>query len=691
MERDDDGARGALDVSPLFILSPSQRDELGALAVRCGWRPIAARREAGAESRFLASPARVALVDGRGLARARIGALVASLADAAEAAGAALLVLLDEGTEAWVPDLVKAGATHYLAGDLTHERLGAALVMADALATRLVGNVAADRSRHAVQRGDALFWRWDGAARTLSLSPALAALLRRVFPDIDHARWSVADFVRALERGDRRGAVVAIRQAMDDLMPSAFAHGVPGQPGRRLVQHLYPDARGFTGEVEDLASARIAETRERDFLTGLANRHASVEWLGMRIEDGVRPLVLLLGLGGLDRVNSAYGRTVGDAMLGRVAARMTRLVDAMGTHDALVARLTGTDFLVALGAGEAGQDMPVERAGLLAGELIAEVARPFTTGDHFIRLSGVCGIAQAQPGDDAERLLRRAAGALADVRPGGAAGTRIRVAETGASLMDEDALQNDLRRALDDDQIQILYQPQYAMEDDRIVGVEALARWRHPHYGEIGAAALFGLAERSDFLLPLSAHVQARALAEAARWPAALGQLRVAVNVTAADIAQPDFVATFLAAVDASGFSRDRLTVELTESGLVVNLEGAAALLNALRREGLCVAIDDFGTGYSSLAYLKALPLDYLKIDASLARDIAGSPRDRVIVRSIIDMARSLDLGVIAEGVETEQQLALLARAGVHVYQGFLRSRPITSTQLAELVAGVQD
>jgi EAL domain-containing protein (putative c-di-GMP-specific phosphodiesterase class I) len=187
-------------------------------------------------------------------------------------------------------------------------------------------------------------------------------------------------------------------------------------------------------------------------------------------------------------------------------------------------------------------------------------------------------------------------------------------------------------------------------------------------------------------MLPLSAHIQAEALRQAAAWPSALSNLRLSINVTAADISQPGFMADFLGQVDRSGFPRSRLTVEITESGLIQDVDAAAALLTALRSEGLAVAIDDFGTGYSSLAYLKGLPLDYLKIDSSLAQDIAGSARDRIIVRGVIHMAKSLGLNVIAEGVETEQQLDLLAREGCDYYQGFLRSAGVSSPELISLV-----
>jgi EAL domain-containing protein (putative c-di-GMP-specific phosphodiesterase class I) len=159
------------------------------------------------------------------------------------------------------------------------------------------------------------------------------------------------------------------------------------------------------------------------------------------------------------------------------------------------------------------------------------------------------------------------------------------------------------------------------------------------------------------------------------------------VNITAADIVRPGFASQFIELVEESDFDAKRLTVEVTESGLIEDLNAAAYLLATLREGGLRVAIDDFGTGYSSLAYLKALPLDYLKIDKRLCEDITGSPRDRIVVRSVIDMARSLGLGVIAEGVETEEQLGLLAQEGCNLYQGFLCSRPVDTAALVTLVA----
>jgi EAL domain-containing protein (putative c-di-GMP-specific phosphodiesterase class I) len=197
---------------------------------------------------------------------------------------------------------------------------------------------------------------------------------------------------------------------------------------------------------------------------------------------------------------------------------------------------------------------------------------------------------------------------------------------------------------------------------------------------------LFSVAERSDYLVQLSDHVQRKAVAAAAAWPEALAGLRLSVNITAADMVGPGFAASFLKLVADSGFDPARLTVEVTEGGLIDDLGAAAAALARLRQGGCRVAVDDFGTGYSSLAYLKALPLDYLKLDRRLSQDIAGSARDRVVVRSVIDMARALGLGVIAEGVETEEQLALLAAEGCTLYQGFLCSEPVGVEELVGLL-----
>jgi len=577
---------------------------------------------------------------------------------------------------ATVPGLLAMGATHYLTAPVDEAALRATLASAARLIERLGGGAQHSLRAQRIRRGDALYWTMRADHTALQPSEGLARQLK-----LDGGWISPAALIRKLPRADRLGVIAALRAMMRSGRPTAFAHGVPGRPGERMVHHLHVDDGVIAADVEALSDAPAGESGGRDPLTGLRSRQAAMDWIDGRM--GLPTTVVQLSISQFDRMNSAYGQIVGDALLGRIARRIEQLVEDIA-GGALVARIAGTDFLVGL-TGEAAES---DRATFLARQLIGAVGRPFSAGDHLIRLTARCGIAQSRAEDDATALMRRAGTALADARQAGGEGIRILAADRRSRQVDADQLETDLRLALDRGEIGIVFQPQYPVGELRISGAEALARWNHPHYGPLSAGMLFATAERSDYMLPLSAHIQAEALRQAAAWPTALSALRLSINVTAADIAQPAFMAGLLALVDGSGFPRSRLTVEITESGLIEDVAAASALLTALRAEGLAVAIDDFGTGYSSLAYLKTLPLDYLKIDSGLAQDIAGSARDRIIVRGVIHMAKSLGLKVIAEGVETEQQLDLLGREGCDYYQGFLRSPGVSSKDLVALVAG---
>ena len=655
----------------LFILSLGDRDGLSQAARAIGWRSIGARRARDAPQRFLRSEAQVALIDLR--SDADVDALLTPLVPAMEAGGGALVVLLDSGEEARVPALLAAGATHFLLAPFSPDGLRAVLLSAQRLVERLGGEQGARHRAQRIRRGDALYWQL-GSDGLLRVSDALARHLA-----LDAPTLAPAALVRHLPRAERIGVLTALRAMARTGRPASLAHGLPERPGDRLVHHLRIEDGQVAADVEWLSDQHERDSSSRDYLTGLRSRQAALDWLDRR--TGLPTTILLLSISQFERMNAAYGQVVGDALLGRIARRIERMVDDVAPG-AMVARIAGTEFLVGL-AGEQGNG---DRATFLARQLIGAIGRPFSAGDHLIRLIARCGIAQARSEDDATHLLRRAGMALADARQAGGEGIRILSAEKQSRQVDPDRLETDLRLALDRGEIGIVFQPQYPVNSEIISGVEALARWNHPHYGPLGAGILFATAERSDYMLPLSTHILGEALRQAAAWPRALSGLRLSINVTAADIAQPQFMPDLLDMVDRSGFPRARLTVEITESGLIHDVDAAAALLRALRTEGLAVAIDDFGTGYSSLAYLKSLPLDYLKIDSGLAQDIAGTARDRIIVRGIIHMAKSLGLKVIAEGVETEEQLDLLAREGCDYYQGFLRSAGISSAELVALV-----
>lgn len=398
-------------------------------------------------------------------------------------------------------------------------------------------------------------------------------------------------------------------------------------------------------------------------------------FLATRDAEGGSPTMFAIRLTRFDIVNAAFGRSIGDALL---AAAFARIVDALGTvapDDRQIARGDGAAFEIALATDEAAAD-----EALTAIE--AALARPFDTGDAMVNLGARIGVARS--GAVAE-LPARARDALDAARASEGAAVRQATRTYAAPLV---RLAADLHRAIARNEIAILFQPQVSLASGAITGVEALARWDHPALGTLGAETLFAAADRADLGAALSEHILVRALAIVSRWPAVLENLRLAVNVTAADVVRPDFAQRFVSHVAASGVARGRMTAEITETGLIGDLEAAAAALGALREQGVRVAIDDFGTGYSSLAYLKALPLDYLKIDRSLTRDIAGSARDRVIVRGVIAMAHALGLATIAEGVETAIERDMLAGEGCDLYQGYLCAGPLDSGALATLVAG---
>ena len=661
--------------APLFILSFRHRDELTRLAESAGWQPIAARRADLAEARFVASGAAVALVDARG-ALAEGQEAVRAIADAAEANAAALLVLLSRTDAAALESLHRLGATHFLVSPFTESQLLHALQFALRHAERVGGG--------ARRTGDeaAASWRWQPGSRTVELSPALAR--KAGLGDAEGRRISLMDLFRKLDAEGRRAARGAIERVIATGEATAFAHADAEVSGNRIAHHVRVRPEGeIVGRAETIGPADGRPTASRDPLTGLSDGKAVRAWLASRL--GAGPVVmLLLSVSRYDAINAAFGRSVGDAVLQAAARRIERRADPDGRR-VLVGRMAGAEFAVLLSPAA------LDDGRFLAGELVEAIGRPFMSGDHVITLASRAGVAVSQPGDDAAALLRRASVALAEAK--GADSAPVRVLEQGAESETArgDRLEVDLRRALDRDEIEIRFQPQVSIATGEIVGAEALARWQHPDYGELGASTLFSVAERSDYLAQLSDYVQRRAIGAAAGWPEPLGRLRLSVNITAADIVRPGFAAQFLELVRASGFAAERLTVEVTESGLIDDLGAAAALLAELRAGGLRVAIDDFGTGYSSLAYLKALPLDYLKIDKRLSQDIAGSTRDRIVVRGVIDMARSLGLGVVAEGVETREQLDLLAQEGCTLYQGFLCAPPVTSEALAQLVSGIGD
>lgn len=666
------------NAAPVYLLGSGQGGLLASAMARAGWRVIEDCGADGLTRRFIASGATLALVDARGDFRHGLS-LARTLAASVEKHGCALVMLLAPADMGALDLVFAAGATHFLVDPLEDRVLIHALAMAQRHSDRIL---AARRYRLGQEnlRGE-LGWHFDRDTG-LHLETPLRQRL-----GLESARFpSLTRFYRLLDRDDRAAARGAIRRIRDGAVNTTFAHDMPGGEGEAVSHHLYAmgGAGGVSGRIAPLRGVPEVEVlaTEHDPLTGLSDGSAAHRWLGEHLGGGEALTLLLVSVSRFDMVNAAFGRAAGDALLRSVARRIESAARGVAEERVFVGRLAGADFVIGLIG-----DFANARARLIGEELARSMSRPFVSGEHVIPLAGRVGLVTALDATaEPAMLLSRALALLGDGRAGDDGVLRDLDLKAVAAVDWHTRLEINLPRALERDEIRILFQPQVQITTGHIVGVEALARWHHPVFGELGAETLFAAAERAGLLVRLSSHVQQRAVTMAAAWPPALRDIRLSVNVTAADIAGEDFVEAFLTRVDRSGFPRNRLTVEITESGLIEDLGHAAGVLTTLRQAGCRVAIDDFGTGYSSLAYLKALPLDYLKIDKKLAEDIAGSARDRIVVRGVIEMARSLGLSVIAEGVEREEQLALLAREGCNYYQGFLCSEPIAAAELVDLI-----
>ncbi|UYY58794.1 putative bifunctional diguanylate cyclase/phosphodiesterase [Sphingomonas sp. S2-65] len=644
---------------PVFILSFRQRDEVAAAAASGGWRVIAARRADGLDQRFLTSGAAVAVLDARGAMSEGLAAAKA-LGPTIEAHGAAMLILISQSDTVHMRHFYDAGATHFLSSPMSSAAMAHSIRFAFRHAERLAG-----WGKEGSGATEPLGWRFDPDIGAPQLTPALANLL-----GLSEAPGMRA-MLRRLEPGDRLLLRAALRRVGQVGGSTAFAHDVPGVG--RLVQHLQQDRVSGRLDVlvEVLGVAPDASSAVRDVLTGARDGPSARRWIDRRVSEGAPVAIVLVALTRFDTVNTAYGREVGDELLRAVFKRISEVArEALGSS-AIVARIGGSEFLVA------SDEVAGARLEQGVVRLEESLGRPFVVRGTIAPIGARLVTAVSDVGDTSAAMLRRASEAML--------GKEVKMEAGGVPV---EQLANELHRALEHGEIGVRYQPQVAIASGQIVGVEALARWNHPDLGEIGAEALFAAAERAGLEAALSDNIQRRALSGAAQWPSSLSRLRLSINVTAADVSRAGFADSLLGRVDASGFPRSRLTVEITETGVMADLTEAARLLSELRAAGCRVAVDDFGTGYSSLAYLKSLPLDYLKIDKRLSHDITGSHRDRVVVRGVIDMARSLGLAVVAEGVETEAQLDLLAKEGCQYFQGYLCSEPLDVPALAQRVHG---
>ena len=650
----------------LFLLSFHERDPLAAKIASLGWRVHSARRLENLGSRFYSAGAMIAVIDVRKAEPQGLEAIVELSRNAAEG-GIAILALVDSGQcQAIVEQCFDAGATHYL----DFADAGANLAQSIKYAFRFVENFrgGAERAIHEQFLLTSADLQWSatlGSGTEYWISENLLAAAG----DIDLAKYPVTGIYRALSRDEKKRVHGAMGRLRDGARQAAVPHQFNGRP---VIHHLHVAGGRIFGRIEYLANSDKEDNwTGRDLLSGLQNTASARSWIQQKLSDESQLTLIAIGMKNFRMINAAFGRHAGDQLLRIVGHRLMDYTQSHFPGPHLVARLDGQNFLIVLA------DMKTREVSNFADELIGSIFNDLRLEGRPINPVVRAGIAIGDSHSSEKTLVRKAVLALAEATAADAVPIKFStVSEADVHL--EEILEGQLAGAMGRGEIVIAFQPQIRVESGQLVGAEALARWEHPEYGLLGASTLFAVAERAGAMESLSVQIHKQALTLAASWPESLGFLRLSINVTAGDLAPAAFDEDMLRRIDAAGFAPNRLTLEITESELIGNLSSSAEKLRRLRDAGICIAIDDFGTGYSSLSYLKELPVDYLKIDSGLTGDISGSAKDQVVVRSIIDMAHSLHLSVIAEGVETEAQLQTLKEQGCEFFQGFLRSGPLS-------------
>jgi diguanylate cyclase (GGDEF)-like protein len=421
-----------------------------------------------------------------------------------------------------------------------------------------------------------------------------------------------------------------------------------------------------------------------DELTGLPNRRLMNSRLDQAIagsvRDGQHGALLLMDLDNFKEINDTLGHAQGDALLQQMSARLRSCVRDTDT----VARLGGDEFVVIL--GNLGIDLQAAslRVGEIGDKLRDALAGECDLGGQMVSSTASIGAVLFNCAEDrADELLKQADMALYKAKESG----RNRLSFFDPTLQENTTaraqLLRDLRGALERGELRLHYQPVTDAER-RITGVEALVRWQHPVRGMVSPAAFIPLAEQSNHILPIGQWVLDTACAQLRAWAddPLRAQWTIAVNVSERQFHESGFVGRVEQALADSGADPHRLRLELTESMLHRDLDMTLATMRTLQQRGVRFALDDFGTGYSSLAYLKRLPLDQLKIDKSFVDEVLSDPHSAAIVRTILSLAGNLGLNVVAEGVETEAQMAFLSTHGCDAFQGYLLSRPLPVEQL---------
>ncbi len=450
--------------------------------------------------------------------------------------------------------------------------------------------------------------------------------------------------------------------------PAALSLPIPPNHEENELGRVVRSVSETLGDL-GTAQADLYRMARRDPLTGLPNRMSMTDSLARAVtaarnHDGQLAL-LYLDLDRFKHVNDSLGHAAGDKLLLAVAQRLRELV---GSPEGL-ARMGGDEFMLLL-------ERVTDRSKVirLAGEIVDSLSRSYSINGQPVHVSVSIGISLwPRDGTDGEQLIRSADTAMYAAKAAGAGTWRFYSREMLERSLVFLRTEASLREALEQEQLEVFYQPKLRSANGRLYGMEALLRWRrHDRY--VNPAEFIPIAEDTGLIIPVGAWVLRTACAQAMRWSRLHGPLQMAVNVSARQLALPEFAETVRAALEESGLPGEQLTLEITESMLMDNIDSAIEALRNLRSLGCGISVDDFGTGYSSLSYLRQLPITQLKIDRTFIKDL---PVDTAIAETVLTLAAKLNLQCVAEGVETDAQYQWLVRAGCHLLQGFFIAKPL--------------
>jgi diguanylate cyclase (GGDEF)-like protein/PAS domain S-box-containing protein len=527
----------------------------------------------------------------------------------------------------------------------------------------------------------------DGRIRTIN-----AAASRLLGHDV--AELAEVDFGSLIAPEHRAAFDVArvLDAPGETVVRTASGQTIPVAISASAVSSADPAFQGHIFVLRDITERKRAERRIRylarfDALTRMPNRmqfqHLLQQAIARTTRQGRGLVLLYVDLDNFKDINDTFGHESGDRILETMSERLTHVLP----RESVVGRLAGDEFAIFAESGDDARERH-EQASALARLVLREIARPLHIGDHEMEVTASIGIAICpEHADNVIDLIRDADAAMYHAKRAGRNCHVHYAPEMNAAAVERLLLKSKLRRALDRNEFFVRYQPKVDLESGHVVGAEALLRWRLPGHGDIAPAQFIPLAEESRLILDIGAWVLNQVCSDYAAWQKRVADPgRVAINLSLKELSQASFIPHCHSVFEQHGVSPARVELEITETTLMMDAARTLPLLDELRAMGVHLSIDDFGTGYSSLSALQQFPIGTLKIDQSFVRDAAGDPDDATIVRTIIEMGRSLGLQVVAEGIETDEQRQFLVRCGCQFGQGRLFGEPIASDEFLDLM-----